>query len=68
MIGFRFELRVGAVENMAGGGTLSTIERLKQLEAVEGDVVSAIQSAGNETQCCNLKPTNKFFQLHDVIM
>lgn len=53
---------------MAGGGTLSTIERLKQLEAVEGDVVSAIQSAGNETQCCNLKPTNKFFQLHDVIM
>ncbi|XP_048747149.2 mediator of RNA polymerase II transcription subunit 11-like [Ostrea edulis] len=50
---------------MAGGGTLSTIERLKQLEAVEGDVVSAIQSAGSALQELSKdKPVMKNVESH----
>lgn len=35
---------------MAGSGSnvsSSTVERIKQLDAVEGDIINAIQSAGN---------------------
>ena len=37
-------------QKMAGSGSnvsSSTVERIKQLDAVEGDIINAIQSAGN---------------------
>ena len=37
-------------KKMAGSGSnvsSSTVERIKQLDAVEGDIINAIQSAGN---------------------
>ncbi|XP_062598221.1 mediator of RNA polymerase II transcription subunit 11-like [Saccostrea cucullata] len=52
---------------MAGSSSApsSTVERLKQLEAVEGDIVNAIQSAGSALQELSKdKPVMKNVESH----